>query len=598
MSGVSRLACILSSILVFTTACHINNFSIVPPPPTPSVLNLTVSSTTAVALQDGTPASVTVTVQRPAGTSRSVTLSVLSAPAGVAVQIDSPGSGDAGSVTFTSSSAAAGTYTLAIQASDGQATGIANVSLTVAVVATIGTTTNPLVGRGGKLDDFMTTSFQPASWTDNFFTSHPDATVALNALAAEHIRIQELERDIPMTSATTWDFSYLDAMVNPILSVTDHSPEFQIAAAPAWMNDANGNLDMANHLQDFVDYCANMVRYYNTGGFDANGTHYQSPSLYPITWWGIFNEPNIHGLTPAQYVQLYNAVVPAMQAVDPTLKFSAVELADFGTEPEKYMPTFVSSVTAQVDVVSTHFYSTCNQKDSDQQLFNTIPGFVSDVKYIYSQLATNPALANVPIWVTENNVNADYNSGNGMSACNPGTPFVTDLRGTSGYFAAWRPFVYSQLSQAGVEGLYHWDYNADAQYGEVDGGTGQIYRSYWVDYWLGRYFAPATSPNILGLNVTEASTIETLAVQSADGSVVVMIANRAVRATGDNNGPGAPRTVVVDLSAWPAFSTASLLTIDASTDPAAGPVAVPITPAARLTINFSNYGVAFLRLTP
>ena len=45
-------------------------------------------------------------------------------------------------------------------------------------------------------------------------------------------------------------------------------------------------------------------------------------------------------------------------------------------------------------------------------------------------LATKPALANVPIWVTENNVNADFDGGGGISACN-GTPFVSDHRGSS-----------------------------------------------------------------------------------------------------------------------------------------------------------------------
>jgi Glycosyl hydrolase catalytic core len=451
------------------------------------------------------------------------------------------------------------------------------------------------MGVGGRLDDFMSTSFQPASWTDQFFVNHPDATTALGALGSQHIRIQAVERDVPMTSSTTWDFSHLDAMVNPILSVADHSPEFQIAAAPAWMNDSSGNLDVANHLQDFANYCANLVRYYNTGGFDAGGQHYQSSSSHHIIWWGIFNEPNLHNISPSQYVQLYNTVVPAMQAVDPTIKFVAVELSDYGTEPEKFLPTFVAGVQAQVDAVATHFYSTCNQADSDRQLFSTIPNFVHDVKYFYSELATNPALANLPVWVTENNVNADYNKGNNISACN-GTPFVTDQRGTSAFFAAWRPYLFSQLSQAGNQSLYHWDYNGDAQYGEVDGGTDTTFRSYWVDYWLERYFPAPPGPEILNLNVTETSSVETLAVKESDGTVVVMIVDRAVHASADNNGAGDPRAVVVDLSAWNPFTTAQLLTIDASTDPANGPSPVNLTPSSRITVTLGGYGVAFLSL--
>jgi Glycosyl hydrolases family 39/Putative Ig domain len=564
-----------------------------PPPPPPSI-GMSLAASSLQVLQDSTPASVGATVARPSGNSRPITLSTSALPSGLTAQINSPGAGTSGQITFVCQSAAAGTYTLTVTATDGQTSAHADLSVVIAVVATIGTKTNTTVGDAGVLDDFMATSFQPASWTDQFFINHPD-TSALNNLGSQHIRIQELERDVPMTGQTTWDFSHLDSMVKPILSVTDHSPEFQIAVAPLWMDDASGHLIMPDHLQDFANYCANLVRYYNTGGFDADGTHYKSASPYPIKWWGIFNEPNINGLTADQYVQLYNVVVPAMQAVDPTIKFSAVELADFSNWPQQYMPTFVSNVTAQVDAVSTHFYSSCNQKDTDRQIFNTIPNFVNDIKYIYSQLVSNPALANVPVWVTENNVNADFDKGGGISNCN-GTAFVTDQRGTSAYFAAWRPYVFSQLSQAKVRGLYHWDYNADAQYGEVDNGTGQIYRSYWVDYWLARYFPSPAGSDILDLNVTESSTVEALATQQSDGTLVVMIANRAVHAASDDNGAGDPRTVIVDLSAWPAFSAGSMLTIDAATDPAAGPSAQPITPALRITVTINGYGVVFLAL--
>ncbi len=69
-----------------------------------------------------------------------------------------------------------------------------------------------------------------------------------------------------------------------------------------------------------------------------------------------------------------------------------MELADFGTEPQKYMPTFVANVTAPVDVVATHFYSTCNQRDTDQTLFNTVPDFVNHIDYIYSTLQNRAIL--------------------------------------------------------------------------------------------------------------------------------------------------------------------------------------------------------------
>lgn len=99
-----------------------------------------------------------------------------------------------------------------------------------------------------------------------------------------------------------------------MFSLGDRSPQLELAV-PAFMTDASGSLPAANY-QEFADYAANLVRYYNAGGFDLNGTHFQSPSSVHVTWWSIYNEPNFL-LAPDQYASLYNTVVPAMKAVDP-----------------------------------------------------------------------------------------------------------------------------------------------------------------------------------------------------------------------------------------------------------------------------------------
>jgi len=257
-----------------------------------------------------------------------------------------------------------------------------------AIVGTVLNQKNTAVGLNGRLQQFMSTSFQPADFVYQFFQLHPDVT-PLSHLQPQHIRIQAIDGALPMRAnsqpqlASDWSFTELDAIVQPVLGVTDHSPEFQIALAPSFMNNAQGHLDLANHLNDFVQYCANLVRYYNKGGFDWGGRHFQSASAQTITWWGIFNEFNVNGLTASQYVQLYDAVVPAMVAVDPTIKVSAVEFADFSSQaqgdPRNYLPTLLASqsnggVSAAINVVSAHFYSSCNQQETDAALFNTVPG--------------------------------------------------------------------------------------------------------------------------------------------------------------------------------------------------------------------------------
>ena len=549
-------------------------------------------------MQDGTLVSVDVTLVRPAGNTNSVTLSVAALPTGIITQITSPGTGNAGKVSFNAQAAAAGTYSITVNGTDGATS--ASLTLVVAIVTTVQNAVNMTAGVSGRLQEFMSTSFQPAEWDFNFFTLNPGATLPLNNLNSQHIRLQPVSAGTPQKDANNWDFTDLDAILNPVISVADQSPELQIAVAPAFMRNSDGTFVDPTYAQ-FAQYCANLVKYYNTttGFIDASGFTHVHTTLTPIKWWGIFNEPNINNLPKAEYVKMYNVVVPVMQQVNSVvpLKFVAVELADFGSEPQNYLPPFVSGVTAPVNAVATHYYSSCNQSDTDSSLFSQISGtFVPHVKFIYSALQNNQALANIPVWVTENNVNADFGNAQGNSTCNPTQKFVTDQRGTSAFFAAWRPYVFSQLGQAGNQALYHWDFDADRQYGELDFNTGKTYLSYWVDYYLARYFPSPPGSNILTVNTTETTTMEILATQNDAGQVVIMAANRAVHSPSDNNGPGDPRTVVVDISSLGAFSSATQLTIDAATDPMTGPASAAVTVAPRMTVTLNGYGVTFLEL--
>jgi Glycosyl hydrolase catalytic core len=468
------------------------------------------------------------------------------------------------------------------------------------VTATISNTT------AGSFKVAMSTSFQPAEWDYTLFQSFPSLTTPLGNLQPSHIRLQAVSQGVPQgsegTSSTAWNFSILDAITQPVLGVGDHSPEFQIAKAPAFLyaNDDSSDSFVDTTFQQFSGYAQNLVEYYSAGGFSANGQNYVSPA-YPtdeVTWWGIYNEPNINNnLTPQQYVTMYNTMVPAMQAMDPSLKFAALELADFSGQVETWVPPFVNGVTARVDAMATHFYSTCNQKDTDATVFGTIPGFVSDVQFFYSTMATHATLASVPVWVTENNVNADYDKGGGISACN-GTPFVPDPRGSSAFFAAWRPYVFSQLGKAGIQALYHWDFAADPQFGEVNASSGALQLSYWVDYWLEHSFPASTGTSLLEYTSTDDADVEVLPVKNADGSVVIMVANHTVNSPTDNNGPGGTQTIQLDISALGSFSSGSLVVIDANTSATDGPSPTPVTPAAQITIPLNGYAVGLLTVKP
>ena len=463
--------------------------------------------------------------------------------------------------------------------------------------------------NGAAFDVAMSTSFQPAEWDYQFFQNFPSATTPLANLQPNHIRLQGISRGVPQgsegTSSQAWDFAILDAITQPVLGLGDHSPQFQIAKAPAFLytnKDSSSTFNDPNFTQ-FADYAQNLVRYYNTGGFTPPGGSLLVSPAYPaykIRYWGIYNEPSINNfldpnpaVNAADYTAMYNTVVPAMHSVDNSIKFIALEMC---CSSENWVPVFASNVTAQVDVVATHYYSSCNQRDSDAQVFSTVPGFVSSIQSIYGSLATNPALANVHLWITENNVNADFNTGNGGSACNPNQPFVDDTRGSSAFFAAWRPYVFSQIGRAGAKALYHWAFSGDAQFGEYNDSTGQIRLSYWVDYWLGQMFPANSGQVILNSNNSNSAQVEVLPVLNTDGSVVVLISNHAVASAADNNGKGLTAKVSVDVNALGPFTSASQLTIDSSTSASTGPNSVSISPASAIAVTINGYGTAILKL--
>jgi hypothetical protein len=475
------------------------------------------------------------------------------------------------------------------------------------VLATV--TVNSATSR--PFDLAMSTSFQPAEWDYQFFQQFPGATAPLGALNPSHIRLQGISQGIPQgaqgTSSTAWDFTVLDGITQPVLGLGDHSPEFQIAKAPAfdYVSDDDTKFFNDPNYAQFAAYAQNLVRYYNTGGFTPSGGSLLVSPAYPtdkITWWGIYNEPSINNfnnyqvadaVNAANYTTMYNAVVPAMHSVDGNIKFVALEMC---CGSEDWVPVFASNVTAPVDAVATHYYSSCNQRDPDAQVMGTVPSFVNSVQSIYFSLAANPALANVPVWITENNVNADFNAGNGMSACNSGQTFVTDLRGSDAFFAAWRPYVFSQVGKAGVQLLYHWDFDADAQFGELNGATGQTQLSYWVDYWLGQMFPPGSGARLLNFTNTNNAEVEVLPVINPDGSVVVLVSNHAIASAVDNNGKGLDGSVTVNLSGLGTFTTASLVTIDSTTSPINGPTPVAISPTSPITLTLNGYSSALLKL--
>ena len=140
---------------------------------------------------------------------------------------------------------------------------------------------------GAAFDVAMSTSFQPAEWDYKFFQNFPGATTPLANLQPNHIRLQGISQGVPQGSegagSTAWDFNILDLIVQPVLGLGDHSPQFQIAKAPAFLytnNDSSSTFNDPNFTQ-FAGYAQNLVRYYNKGGFTPSGGSLLVSPAYP-----------------------------------------------------------------------------------------------------------------------------------------------------------------------------------------------------------------------------------------------------------------------------------------------------------------------------
>jgi uncharacterized protein (TIGR03437 family) len=101
-----------------------------------------------------------------------------------------------------------------------------------------------------------------------------------------------------------------------------------------------------------------------------------------------------------------------------------------------------------------------------------------------------------------------------------------------------------------------------------------------------------------------------MAARNVDGSVVILMSNYALAPVTaspsngnstinfDDNGVGAPRTFALDVSALGSFTTATLVTLDASTPLPGGPVPQTLTPiSSQLQVTLPGYGMALLRLS-
>ena len=400
----------------------------------------------------------------------------------------------------------------------------------------------------------------------------------------------------------SWDFAPLTQMIGNIHAYGG-SPVLNIRYAPNWMWTCSAFSGAAGSVRDqtfnqFGDYVARLVSYYNLGHMTTEaGTTITNPAgtANRIGYWELWNEPDLSNEDPchpadwgpalsgAQYLTMWNATVPKMLAVDPSVKVVGPTLA---TElaATSYVPQLMAGAAHPPDVVSYHAYGGWDNSQSDSFLFDG-DGSCPEcgIRGMVGELAEIKAMAQGrPIWVTEMNVNAAYGDD---GAHRPWTA----------YGAAWGASAFRMFVLGGASLIHQYQFVESMQFGLVNPNTGAPLLPYWRDYYLSRMF-PAGS-TILSASST-LSGIEVLAARAPGSTNVrVLVVNRQVPNTTVVGAAGLSGTAQVSVAGLGTVSSVTMRMLDNSTPLASGPALVALPAGNTATVNFPGYGAAILEFS-
>ena len=456
-------------------------------------------------------------------------------------------------------------------------------------------------------------------------TQIPHGQANLNALQLPLVRLHVGDDGgpaMPEIQRGHWDMTTINTMVNDVFA-TGQQPMMNIKFPPDWMwtcypnsvgmTGSSGQGTVTDKtFRTFARYMARLASYYNKGRLtEENGTVLTNPvgTAHKITYWELWNEPDLSvetpchpahwdaALTPAQYLTMWNAVTAAMLVVDPTIKF--IGPAGGGDQygvgsSNPYVDSIMTGATVKPYAISIHFYGYWQNGEPDKFYFDGdgsqggggITDVVASIKAIQAVYPTSP------LWLTEVNVNADW----GASGMND------DEMG-----AAWWGALMQAVAPLHIGLLHQFDFSGSNLFGLVDGEgingrapTGARMLSYYVIQQMKKAFPPGST---LLRSSSAQSGILSLAVQKPGGRVSVLIVNRrlASNTVRSRCGTGGmPATVTVDLSALhPTTITNTQLdknSLNCSTWVATAPTPQTLSTTQPVSISFPGYGIAILNV--
>lgn len=241
-------------------------------------------------------------------------------------------------------------------------------------------------------------------------------------------RLTVAELHPPRGGRTSWDFTLLDPVVedfmrsaagrpvvmdmgtvpnwiytptpqpipvNPNELVWHYYAEKPVSALtradPSWRHRQFATRLSNEQVELIAQYQARLVGWYTKGGFrDEYGVWHNSGHTYKIDYWEVLSEPDLEwGLSPQDYVRVYDATVQAVRNVNPALKFVGLSLAS--PRRPQYFLYFLDPAHHQrgipLDMISLHTYSYADFDENDPQkyehaVFRQVDGYAGLLAYV------------------------------------------------------------------------------------------------------------------------------------------------------------------------------------------------------------------------
>jgi hypothetical protein len=314
--------------------------------------------------------------------------------------------------------------------------------------------------------------------------------------------------------------------------------------------------------------------------------------------------------SPLEYKKMWDVVVPAMKAVDPTIKvIGPVVTNTYSISPNSIAPNAITTgpgdnswqdnrdyvqvlmtSSNKPDIVSFHQYGGFQGTETEQQMLDSIdlPGAGSVSMYQGLQKNILPYTGSTPLIQTETGVNANQLSGT--------TAYKTAA--IKGFGAAWFGHMAARLGTLtpNLQSIFQFQLLESPTLGAVaiDNSLGATPGDPYLNYWLMATLnarIPQGSKLLSVSGTPSGMDVVAVAIPPSFTTVEVMVVNRQPAATCCS---GLPQSTTVSLSGATSTQT-NLWMVDDSTSLANGPSPSNLGTSTSVTVNFANgYGVAFV----